>query len=314
MIISVKSIYLSFIVALFVCGKCSVALLILDSSVSSPFIPTCDDLILGIPTSSSSDPDGLFRNNTSSCSATCSWTSCSDYSACPTSSWPWHIYQLDNEGYPFSIISWYNLIGTLGCAFWFGAYIAIIYRSHKDKSYGMPMLCLCLNFSWELHASFVWDVPIPLWRAFYRGWLLFDVVIMYQLIQHGKREMRVPELKQYFYPLLCGTFAFSLWGLYAFQSTFNDPMGFGSAFLINLVMSIMFIFFYFEKRDLNGISSSAAWLKMLGTLCTASECYVLLPVFRPRFPSFTFLHFLYVSIFVIDCVYICLLRRRAQKT
>jgi len=82
---------------------------------------------------------------------------------------------------PFSIFSPYNIIGTVGCVFWFLAYGFIIYQSHKDKAPGVPTLALCLNFGWEFLGSFVWDNPIPLWRWFYSIWFLLDVAIFAQL-------------------------------------------------------------------------------------------------------------------------------------
>ena len=38
------------------------------------------------------------------------------------------------------------------------------------------------------------------------------------------------------------------------------------AFIINLVMSVLFVELFFERVDLKGLSIYAAWLKLAGTL------------------------------------------------
>jgi hypothetical protein len=210
---------------------------------------------------------------------------------------------------PFSIFSAYNIVGTVGCAFWFLAYGFIIAQSHRDKATGMPVLALCLNCGWELLGSFVWENPIPLWRWFYRTWLALDVAIFIQAWLYGPRLQPIREVRRHFHSLLLVTLAFATFGQWAFTRTFQDPLGFITAFAINLVMSARFIGLYFERPDGRGLSYPAAWLKMLGTLCTSIECFYFLPVIHPHKDSFLFPHFLYVSIFILDVLYISLLHR-----
>jgi hypothetical protein len=217
-----------------------------------------------------------------------------------------YMYRIgDSE--PFSIFSAYNIVGTVGCGFWFLAYAFIILQSHRDKATGMPLLPLCLNFGWELLGSFVWENPIPLWRWFYRTWLVLDVAIFVQAWLYGQRLQPIAKVRRHFHLLLVGTLAFATFGQWAFTRTFYDPMGFITAFAINLVMSARFIGLYFERPDGRGLSYPAAWFKMLGTLCTAIECHYFLPVIHPQKGSFLFPHFLYVSIFILDVLSISLL-------
>jgi hypothetical protein len=218
------------------------------------------------------------------------------------------IYRIGNSE-PFDIFSTYNLIGTLGCVFWFLAYSFVIYTSHKDKAYGVPVVALCLNFGWEFLGSFVWENPIPLWRLFYVIWFLLDVAIFVQLWRYGRALQTIPLVQRHFHLLVLVTLFAGTLGQWAFTLTFYDPLGFITAFAINLVMSVLFVFMYLERKDLRGISYAAAWLKMLGTVCTSVECYFFLPVIHPDKTSFAFSNFLYVSIFVVDVVYIVLLHR-----
>jgi hypothetical protein len=217
---------------------------------------------------------------------------------------------------PFSIFSPYNIVGTVGCVFWFLAYGFVIYQSHKDKAHGVPALALCLNFGWEFLGAFVWENPIPLWRWFYRIWFLLDVAIFVQLWLYGKQQQRVPEVRRFFHPIVLFTLVLGTLGQWAFTRTFYDPMGFITAFAINLVMSQLFIGLYFERRDLRGLSYPAAWFKLLGTLCTSIECYYFLPIIHPHTDSFAFPSFLYGAIFLLDALYVFLLQRarRASAT
>jgi hypothetical protein len=223
-------------------------------------------------------------------------------------------YRIGNSE-PFSIFSAYNIIGTLGCVFWFLAYGFIIYQSHKDKAHGVPALALCLNFGWEFLGSFIWENPIPLWRWFYRIWFVLDVIIFAQLWLYGKAMQRIPEVQRHFHPIIVITLVLATLGQWAFTQTYYDPMGFITAFAINLVMSYLFLCMYFDRRDLRGISFAAAWFKLLGTLCTSIECYFFLPVIHPDTSSFAYPQFLYVAIFLLDALYIYLLyrARRAAK-
>jgi small basic protein len=217
-------------------------------------------------------------------------------------------YQIGDSA-PFSIFSTYNLIGIVGCVFWFLAYGFVIHKSYKDKAYGIPMLAICLNFAWELLASFVWENPIPLWRLFYRIWFVLDLVIVAQLFLYGRRHQRVPAIARHFNLVTIVTFLGAVLGQWAFTQTFYDPLGFITAFMINLVMSVLFIFMFFERPGLEGLSYPAAWCKMFGTLCTSIECYVFLPIIHPHKTSFAFTHFLFGGIWVLDCVFIGLLTR-----
>ncbi len=223
-----------------------------------------------------------------------------------------HLYRIgDSE--PFDIFSAYNLIGTLGCVFWFLAYGFVIYCSHKDKAYGVPLLALCLNFGWEFLGSFVWENPIPLWRWFYRIWFLLDVVIFAQLWIYGRALQTYELVRRHYHLLVLVTLVAGTVGQWAFTLTFYDPMGFITAFAINLVMSVLFIFMYLDRRGMRGISYAAAWFKMLGTLCTSIECYFFLPIIHPHKTSFAFTNFLYVAIFVVDVAYVVLLHRARRS-
>jgi hypothetical protein len=48
-----------------------------------------------------------------------------------------------------------TIVLTLGGIFWILAYVCIISKGFKDKTYGMPLIALCANNSWEFIFSFI---------------------------------------------------------------------------------------------------------------------------------------------------------------
>lgn len=230
------------------------------------------------------------------------------------------VYQLD-QGEPFNLLAPYNLIGAVGYALWLVAYILVIRKGFKDKTYAIPLLPICLNFTWEFMDSWILPDPVYFWKWVDRAWFLLDVAILYQLFRYGRKEQKIPELQRWFYPIVIVTLLLAFWGQYTFVTTFHDTLGFIAAFAINLVMSVIFPFFYFARRDLHGLSWGAAWCKLIGTGLASIQCIFLFPKIHPLSPvaysplsPYSFFYFLFVAIFVFDCVYVGLLwRARKQR-
>lgn len=208
----------------------------------------------------------------------------------------------------------YFLIGVVGCALWTVAYALLIRRSYLYKVTTLPILAICLNFTWEVMAVFILPNPSIIWTVLEWSWLVLDVALVYLLFQYGKASLRFTALRPYFHPLLVLTLLLCLIGQLCFVLTFGDLLGFIDAFVINLVMSALFIAMFFEHGPrYPGLSYSAAWLKMVGTACTSIQCAVLLPEIRPDVPSWSFLYFLFILIFVLDAAYVALLHTARRQ-
>lgn len=225
------------------------------------------------------------------------------------------IYQLD-QGEPFNLLAPYNLIGAVGYALWLVAYILVIRQGHRDRTYAIPLVPICLNFAWEFMDSWVLPDQVLFWKWVDRAWFLLDVAILWQLLRYGRKEMRIPELQRFFYPIVAVTLLLAFWGQYTFVTTFHDSLGFIAAFAINTVMSVLFPFFYFARRDLRGLSWGAAWCKLFGTALASIQCVFLFPIIHPleKVPYTdlspdSFFYFMFLTIFAFDCVYVGLLWR-----
>lgn len=204
----------------------------------------------------------------------------------------------------------YFLIGVLGCVLWTIAYGLLIKRAIVDKINTLPILAICLNFTWELMAVFVLPNPSLAWTVLEWSWVVLDVVLVVLLWKYGANGVRVPELKRHFHRAMPLTLGLCFVAQFSFVLTFGDLLGFIVAFIINLIMSALFIAMFFDRRPhYTGLSYPAAWLKMLGTACTSIQCAELFPAIRPDVPSWGFLYFLYILIFGLDATYVALLHR-----
>lgn len=205
---------------------------------------------------------------------------------------------------------------VVGDVLWIVAYILIIRLGFKDRTYGVPLLAVCLNLAWEFIFTFIHmpkgpDGSLDVVKfCMFLGWLVLDVLIFWQLLKYGGKEQRTDELRRFFpvVVILCLAGAFG-WHL-TFTRAFDDPHGFLSAFIINLVMSVLFVGLAFERPDSKGLSYGAAWLKMLGTgIISFANVFMLLE--DPGYDGFWF--FLFIGIFVFDATYVFLLHRRRGR-
>lgn len=147
-------------------------------------------------------------------------------------------------------------------------------------------------------------------------WFFVDLVIVYQMLRYGRELQTIPEIQQNYHAVIAGTVMLSISGLYAFYVQYHDMLGLMGAFMVNLVMSVTFLFFYFSRRHQGGrgLSVPAAWCKMLGTLGTSIECHFVIGRTQDWLGGLNFLTFLCLSIFVFDCLYIYMVTKAARAT
>lgn len=147
--------------------------------------------------------------------------------------------------------------------FWTLTYLLIIRRGWQDKSYGMPLVALSANLSWEFIFAFVLPHP-PIQRAVNMAWFALDVVILLQLLRYGPREF--PDLPKGIFYAAVGLALATSFSLVLFISyEFDDLAGVYAAFGQNLLMSVLFIAMLYHRRSLRGQSIWIALSKLVGT-------------------------------------------------
>ncbi len=198
---------------------------------------------------------------------------------------------------------WLGIINIVGDLLWLLAYILIIRKGFKDQTYGIPMLCVALNFTWEFIYAVQFPFPNKLIEGIRWAWLVTDAVIVYQLFRYGRANQVIPLIKQYFFPLCIAMFASTYIAQMTFHYSFKDRYGVEDAYMINLVMSLLFIFMFFSRSGMNGISLGAAWAKMLGTgILSLGSCFMIKDWLKS-----SFMVYLFATIFVLDVTYIILI-------
>lgn len=201
---------------------------------------------------------------------------------------------------------WALISGVIGCVLWAFAYFYVILTGFKQKTYGIPLAAICMNITWEILSVFFW-VAVRQEPAFHYSdivWLCMDLVIISQLFYFGRDQQTIPQIREHFYVVVVGTLILAFLGQYTFPKTYHDEDGFVLAFIINMGMSILFVFMFFARPDLRGLSYPVAWLKMLGTASESIMCVKWMPAKHPEIVDFSFFYFLYITTFLFDCIYI----------
>ena len=176
----------------------------------------------------------------------------------------------------------------VSCGFFWGlAYLAAIILGFKNRTFYIPALSICMNFSWEF-----WVVVSRISRgefltvalAIQLLWLIFDVgiILTWQLFRKKERFAHSKDL-------CCFLCVFILVYFWAFLGS-NWEL---SVFVINLIMSLDFIFrlrlddskhtsFFiavtkllgtFAATALNGLLYRNAMICWLGGLCLIMDIY-----------------------------------------
>lgn len=151
---------------------------------------------------------------------------------------------------------------------WTVVYIDGIRLGIKDRSYAIPFYALAFNISWELLQTFYGlQTTLSVQTVINAVWFVFDVGILFTYFKYGR--------KYFSHNLPPGAFVgWSLLGLltafcveFAFIREFGVAAGAGySAFLQNLLMSVLFIDMLVKRGSREGQSLTIAVSKWLGTL------------------------------------------------
>lgn len=152
---------------------------------------------------------------------------------------------------------------------WTIVYLDGIRIGFRDKSYAIPFYALALNFAWELlYTIFGFRTNgVTVQNVFNAVWLTFDIGILYTYFKFGRK----------YFPRHLSGGAFIAWSVlalvtalgveYSFIREFGVAKGAGySAFLQNLLMSILFIAMLVRRRSSEGQSLAIAINKWIGTL------------------------------------------------
>lgn len=151
---------------------------------------------------------------------------------------------------------------------WTIVYIDLIRLGFKERTYGMPLIALALNLAWESLYSYInlRDNPSDYQSWILLIWFLLDIVIFYTYLRYGKKQFPKQLNKKYFLPWTIIIFIMAFIIQVSFYIQFGFLGAWYSAFIQNLIMSLLFINMLVTRINTKGQSLTIAILKCIGTL------------------------------------------------
>jgi len=201
-----------------------------------------------------------------------------------------------------------NFLMLLSGIAWSIVYIDAIRVGIKDRSYAMPIWALALNIAWEfLHAFLGYRaIGLSLQIAINWVWFLLDLGLLYTFFKFGRRYFPHTMRPAWFYIWGCSVLAAAFVIQYSFINEFGLLMGaVYAAFLQNLLMSVLFIAMFVQRRSTEGQTLLIAVSKWIGTAAPTVLMGVLgiQDVLEPNLLVLT----TGSLIFIIDFVYVVIL-------
>lgn len=161
-----------------------------------------------------------------------------------------------------------TLLTILSGIAWMIVYEECIRIGLKKKTYCMPLFALGLNLAWEsIHSIYGFasgDYGVQ--TIVNAVWCLLDIVILYTYFKYGKEEFGTHSKKEFY-----------TWGILVLITSYLVQWGFVlefgrvramqySAYIQNLIMSVMFIAMLEKRQSSKGQSMLLATAKWIGTL------------------------------------------------
>ena len=213
---------------------------------------------------------------------------------------------------------------------WMVTYSAIIWRGIADRSYGMPIVALALNLTWEFTFFAVLTpygsldsnlVPNGAEKAqlVFGICLLLDIGILYTYFRYGFRhfEGKYELTKELWVFYSVGLLLFSFLIIHSAALFFmqfdvyfhRDQIEAAKliAFIQNAVMSICFIAMFHMRNSIEGQSFTIAWTKFLGSSLTVG------PIYLMQHPDNYFAWVVIGTMFLADFWYMILIWRALRK-
>ena len=147
-----------------------------------------------------------------------------------------------------------------GCGLWAVAYVVLIHRQHRERTFLLPLVVLATNFSWEvLHAGTLLGraSPLALTDRFALAidlvWIGLDIVLIRQTLRYGRAES----------PAMAARYTVGRFAILAVASAgahlvvdalAGDWTGYYSGFMADLFMFAMVGRLIASRRDNRGVS------------------------------------------------------------
>lgn len=158
-----------------------------------------------------------------------------------------------------------NLWALSGLVFWTLAYLLMIRRGLRDRSYGMPVIALCLNIAWETYFSLFSDAQLAN-KVGYGIYLAADLGVLWTCLRFGPEDFRSPLVRQYFRPAAIASLIGGFFLVRQFSLSFGDTFGGISATFTTLLLSVLLVGMILRRDSVKGQSLYIALLILVGNI------------------------------------------------
>lgn len=198
-------------------------------------------------------------------------------------------------------------VGVLIC--WTLAYGLMIRRGVQDRTFAMPVTCVCANVAYEGLFSFHFPVD-PLARYGNFLWLLFDLGLLYTCLRFGADDFVHPWLRRHFRVLTAGVLVVCIGFEWAFVRAFNDGYGQALSLATNSLVAFLMVAMALRRPHLRGQSFLIGLLLLLGNLPSP---YLTFGYPTPNPPPWRMVVAVYTCILPLNILYVALLFLKCRK-
>ena len=197
-----------------------------------------------------------------------------------------------------------------GCFLWIVVYYFTIRNIHRIQFIEIPLATVCGNIVWEFLWSWVFHTDMgDLFQWGYRIWFFMDCYIVYNLFRFGYKQISIPELRKHSQAIIA--FGIAAWTpvLYFYIKLYDAPvshMGAYSGYILNVMISAMYIPLAFRLKNWTLFSYGASWAKAVGNLLINLFCFI-------HFSDW-FLFSLCILTTVFDVIFLVIFTNYRQKS
>lgn len=178
----------------------------------------------------------------------------------------------DQESHPTSPMSadssttLLELAGLGSAAFWSFAYILMIRRGFKDRTFAEPVTVCCVNFAWEFLFGFHYAVP-DLVRHGNQIWMILTGIILWTCWKHGPDDFANPFIRKWLRPSLLPIIGLCLLIEWGFVEAFQDYFGKALGCVTGVINAVVFLAMLLRRQSIKGQSCYIALGMFLGNAC-----------------------------------------------
>lgn len=166
----------------------------------------------------------------------------------------------------------------VGCAGWIIVYGYTLHSLRRHQFIEIPVVTVWGNIVWEFLWSFVFITDMGLLFVWgYRIWFFLDCFIVYGAFRYGHKQVDLPLLRRHFRPVSVLVLLAWIPLLYFYIDRYDAPlsrMGAYSGYLLNLLISALYIPLALRLNNWALFSYPVAWYKGIGTLLISLFCFL----------------------------------------